>query len=327
MKYPRLFVGPMSRQIVDASIEYSQKKHLLGLIPSRRQIEYSGGYVNNWTTEEFSRYVRQRSDLIYLVRDHGGPNQGNEKDDGCESLKCDVENGFNILHIDPWKCSADLDEGIKKTAEIIKQICSINETATFEVGTEQVIFSYTADELEYLLKSLQSHLGDGFSRISYAVVQSGVKIVGTRNVGIFNPKKLKKMNDIVHDFGILSKEHNGDYLNKKQIQDRVDLGLDAINIAPEFGVMQTRLFLNSAFTRDDFESAYSICEKSKKYIKWLPKDLKRDSSLKKTIIEVSGHYVFTEEPFSSSMDKIKAKFKTEIFKRFDEIHEAWNETN
>ena len=39
MKYPRLFVGPMSKEIVDIVIEYSLEKNVLGLIPSRRQIE------------------------------------------------------------------------------------------------------------------------------------------------------------------------------------------------------------------------------------------------------------------------------------------------
>ena len=37
---------------------------LFTLIPSRRQIEYNGGYVNNWSTKEFSDYIKKRSKYI-----------------------------------------------------------------------------------------------------------------------------------------------------------------------------------------------------------------------------------------------------------------------
>ena len=54
----KYFIGPMSKNIVDAIVEFSATTgNIIGLIPSRRQIEWDGGYVNNWTTEEFSKYV------------------------------------------------------------------------------------------------------------------------------------------------------------------------------------------------------------------------------------------------------------------------------
>ena len=50
----KLFIGPMSKNIVDVVAEKCNNSDVsLGLIPSRRQIEHDGGYVNNWTTEEF----------------------------------------------------------------------------------------------------------------------------------------------------------------------------------------------------------------------------------------------------------------------------------
>jgi hypothetical protein len=63
---PRLFVGPMSKEIVDAVIDYPEP---LGLIPSRRQVDYESGYVNAWTTETFCNYVRSKTDNVLLVRD------------------------------------------------------------------------------------------------------------------------------------------------------------------------------------------------------------------------------------------------------------------
>ena len=45
---------------VDAILEYcSETGNKIGLIPSRRQVEYDGGYVNNWTTETFSKYANK----------------------------------------------------------------------------------------------------------------------------------------------------------------------------------------------------------------------------------------------------------------------------
>ena len=58
MIYPKYYIGPMSQNIVDAIIEFcDETNNKIGLIPSRRQVEWDGGYVNNWTTEIFSKYT------------------------------------------------------------------------------------------------------------------------------------------------------------------------------------------------------------------------------------------------------------------------------
>ena len=50
----KFFIGPMSENVVDSVIQFSKDTNSkVGLIPSRRQIDYSGGYVNNWKTEKF----------------------------------------------------------------------------------------------------------------------------------------------------------------------------------------------------------------------------------------------------------------------------------
>ena len=60
-----LGVGPMSLNCVDAAIELANEYEApLLLIASRRQIdseEFGGGYVNNWTTEDFARYVKTKT--------------------------------------------------------------------------------------------------------------------------------------------------------------------------------------------------------------------------------------------------------------------------
>ena len=43
--------GPMSLNVVDSILEYTQETgNPIGLIPSRRQVEWDGGYVNNTTS-------------------------------------------------------------------------------------------------------------------------------------------------------------------------------------------------------------------------------------------------------------------------------------
>ena len=77
-----LGVGPMSINCVDAAIELANENEIpILMIASRRQIdseEFGGGYVNNWTTEDFARYVldKDKKGKILLARDHGGPWQG-----------------------------------------------------------------------------------------------------------------------------------------------------------------------------------------------------------------------------------------------------------
>ena len=93
--YPSFYIGPMSLNVVDAVSEFTLEfGEPIGLIPSRRQVEWSGGYANKWTTEAFSRHCKN----LFLVRDHGGPGQGQKDDDGFLSLKNDF--GFDYY----WYC-------------------------------------------------------------------------------------------------------------------------------------------------------------------------------------------------------------------------------
>ena len=323
-KHARLFVGPMSKEIVDVVVDYTDSRNrTMGLIPSRRQIENTGGYVNNWTTDNFVNYVQEKTENVILVRDHGGPLQGENEDNGVDSLFSDTKSGMEILHIDPWKASSNLDEGIAKTLELIEKCATIRNDVLFEIGTEAAIFPYDPQELHKMLTVIKKALGPDFNKISHCVVQSGVKISGLSNVGNFNPSRLQEMVKIVHDFGLLTKEHNGDYLSQKDIKKRVNLGLDSINIAPEFGVMQTRLMME-IFSDKQMKDAYETCIEKGKYKKWIPEHLAA-SPPKDLVISVAGHYSFTSEPFKSSIEKIKEGLKRQAYERFDSIIGCWDE--
>ncbi len=313
-KYPKIYIGPMSKNIVDAVSEYANNKSLpIGLIPSRRQIEYDGGYVNNWTTEEFADYVKKKSSNVFLQRDHGGRLQGQEdahQDADIISFRTDCKSGFNLVHVDPWKKFTTLDEVIRETAKWIIVCNCFNPSVEFEVGTEEAIKKYTTDELDYFLSKLREDVGDEvWTKVKYAVIQTGTRIVGTKNVGVYDNDRCKRMIDTCNKHGLMSKEHNGDYLSESEIHKRFSNGLSALNIAPEFGVLETEVLLghikeNVPFL---FNKFFKLCYNSKKWVKWLPPDWKLDMEVdnREECIRVSGHYVFAHKKF----DRLKDTFR------------------
>ncbi len=117
------------------------------------------------------------------------------------------------------------------------------------------------------------------------------------------------MIDICRKHGLKSKEHNGDYLTPDDIKKRFKLGLSVINIAPEFGVIETQCILEEILNHFDEKSLnkfYKLCYDSEKWVKWLPSSINccTNEMKKHVIIRTSGHYVFASEEFKA----IKAKF-------------------
>lgn len=306
----KIFIGPMSKNIVDAITEMPVgDKRLVGFLPSRRQIEYTGGYVNNWKTENFVNYVRERDSDIILQRDHAGPSQGAKDDDGLESLKHDSLSGFNLIHIDPWKKYKELDDAIEATCNLIKHCHRFNSTIKYEIGTEQAIREYSIEEFEKFIASVQKNLGNLFEAVEYGVIQGGTRIEGTKNIGTFDENRCKKMIEVCKKYGLSSKEHNGDYLTATQIKRRFDLGLTSINIAPEFGVLETKCILNEILNNIDeksFKKFYELCYNSRKWVKWLPSSVEKTTEqiTKILIMRVAGHYTFSTDDFK----KIKLKY-------------------
>jgi len=317
MSYPQFFIGPMSKKLVDAVIHHNyEENNQIGFIPSRRQIEYDGGYVNNWTTNTFAAYVGEKA---LIQRDHGGLGQGYVEDDGYESFKVDAEN-LDIIHIDPWKCLPDYDQGVQKTIEYINFIYDINSTVKFEVGTEESIRYFNIHELEKLLQDLEKQLKPQvFDNIIYAVVQSGVGLdLGSqRNTGTFSETRLKEMVSICHKFHLRSKEHNGDYLTSEGIKKRFECGLDSLNIAPEFGQIETSCYLD---TIENIEQWYKICFESRRWEKWVSKEFIPEEN-KKELIKICGHYVLSHPDFLSMKPDIDTIIEKTLTKKLKGLFE------
>ena len=298
----------MSKNIVDVVIELQSEN--LGLLPSRRQIDYNGGYVNNWNTQTFSEYVKKSSDLI-IERDHSGAEQGILNNDEYISLGID-SNYIDIVHVDPWKKYKNLEDGISETVEYIKFIHNKNKNVKFEVGTEESIRKFSPEELNHFIQELKNRLSkDEFENIEYVCIQSGVSldIVEQKNNGDFNRDRLIKMIDITFKYGKKSKEHNGDYLSNYEIKKRFNDGLDSINIGPEIVQLETQLYLDN-FTDAQLQEFYQVCLESKKWEKWVTEDF--DTTNKKMLILVCGHYCYTKYNLPNLDENIKKILKLKI---------------
>jgi hypothetical protein len=304
----------MSKNIVDSIIEFcNETNHKVGLIPSRRQIEWDGGYVNTWTTEQFSEYTKMK---LVLKRDHAGPGQGYNDDDGYKSLEEDCK-FFNLIHIDPWKKYPEYKEGLQWTIDMINFCYKENPEIKFEVGTEEAIRTFSSEELDMLLNDLHVRLEeDVFNQIKYLVIQSGTSLKGNINTGDYDKDRLLSMVKVAKSWNLLSKEHNGDYIPTKLIKEKMDLGLDSINIAPEFGLIETQTYLDNGIDIDKF---WKICYDSKRWEKWVDSDFD-PLTQKEDLIRICGHYVLSNPEFLKIKPDIDTQIKTNIKKKLYELY-------
>lgn len=343
-----LGVGPMSVNCVDAAIELANDYEVpIMLIASRRQIdseEFFGGYVNNWTSSEFARYVidRDKKGKILLARDHGGPWQSIVEKDSKLSLRramesakssyrADLEAGFQILHLDPSVDifgQPDIDEVLDRLFELYEFCCSqaqeLRQEVVFEIGTEEQSGSTNSQEqLDYTLNAVKQFCKKyNLPKPSFVVIQSGTRVMETRNVGSFDSPvrvadelpaeiQLPKMIEICNRYGIFMKEHNTDYLSDEALQWHPRMGIHAANVAPEFGVTETRALLSvledNGLTKLS-ERFLQLAYDSHKWDKWMlagTNATDRDRSI------IAGHYVFS----NAECIELKAEASQELTSR------------
>lgn len=335
-----LGVGPMSRNCVDAAIEISNGSNFpLILIASRRQVdseEFGGGYVNNWDTRSFASYVRSKTknENLILARDHGGPWQSPVEvknrlslSQAMESAKLsymrDIEAGFQILHIDPSISIAEtlsIDEVIDRACELYEFCCSYaaekKKSIEFEVGTDEQTGSTNIPEtFEYgLSRILDFCKKNRFKKPMFVVAQTGTKVLEAENVGSFeSPVRLKnelppqifvpKAIEIANKYGVMLKAHNTDYLRDDSLFWHPRIGIHSANVAPEFGVTETRSFLYLLESNGLFDLANDFLElsfNSRKWEKWMK--IGSDATDRDRAI-ISGHYVYSSDDFKDIYSK------------------------
>ena len=329
----KIFLGPMSKNIVDTIIEYSNSLKLpFTFIPSRRQVEYDGGYVNNWTTKEFVNYVKTKGKYISVERDHGGPGQGTNMDNGFVSFKEDCKY-MDVIHIDPWKKYQDYEDGLRETIKALNFCFNENPNLFFEIATEEGIRRFEINELEKFILDLQKQLKpEIYKRIKYFVVQCGTGLLEATNIGYYEKDRLKKMVELCKKYGFISKEHNGDWVSVDLMREKFELGLDCINVAPELGQIETQAILKEIKKVEDikkrkelFESFFKICLNSKKWVKWVSKDFKPEEN-KEKLINICGHYVFSYDKFlkiKNQLPNSNKQIKKDLIKKIREYHSLY----
>ena len=344
-----LGVGPMSKNCIDASIEISNEHDVpLMLIASRRQIDSTqsgGGYVNNWTTEKFSEYVKthDKNKNIILCRDHGGPWQNdyekNDKLDLSEAMESakksfltDIKSDFQIIHIDP---TIDIHSKIS-TEQIFERVFNLyeycntvskklNKKIVFEIslGKEDGGFD-SYEEIKHVVSKMESFCSKmNFPLPYFLVVRTGNHVMELQNVGsfesIFLDKKqttyktnLLKIIELCNKHQIRIKEHNTDYLSDKALQIHPEIGIHAANVAPEFAVVETRAFLSLLKKNQleaELEKFIDISYSSKKWEKWML-DNSQLGKQEKAII--SGHYIFGKNEFIELKNDVENKISLDV---------------
>jgi hypothetical protein len=334
----RLGIGPMSRNVIDATIRmaYRHRRSVM-VISSRNQVEcedFGGGYVEGWSTEEFTRYVHGRdpAGLLIICRDHGGPWQhpdevasGLDEADAMArsitSLFCDIRSGVGVLHLDTSREGggpADFHRAVRRLVTLYGQCQEFarvhGRQVIFEIGVEQQ-GSEADDPEEFRAKVaclVDSLAKESLQPATFVVGQTGTKVVGMENRGALVEAPgavgtaVGKLARICWEHGLALKAHNVDYLPEYAIRELLRNGTDAVNIAPEFGVVETRAFLGLLSQlrlpqlRDSF---LQLAYESGGWRKWF-----RDgdaSDLDRSV--AAGHYVFATDAFR------------EIKRRVDEV--------
>lgn len=364
-KFTMLGIGPMSKKLIQACFELGKEKDFpLMFIASRNQVdadEFGAGYVNGWDQYRFAADLKEMAEKVgftgdyYLCRDHGGPWQRDKErndhlpeDKAMELAKIsyahDMKAGFDLLHIDPTKDPyvmgkvIELEVVLKRTVELI-EFCEsyrkehgIKEIA-YEVGTEETNGGLTSVEtFESFIVELNRRLdAKELPRPLFIVGQTGTLTRLTENVGNFNAEQSLVLADIAEKHGMGLKEHNGDYLSDVTLLKHPALNITAMNVAPEYGTIETRAYLELHKVEQElaenklidhcsklYSSLAKSCVNSGKWKKWMTAEHKdksadeifNDSELLQTIVELSGHYCYDEEVIAKELSTMSKNLES-----------------
>lgn len=356
-RFTHLGIGPMSHNLLYAALELAKEKDFpLILIASRNQVDsdrFGGGYVCGFDQNRFIQTTEQIAEevgfdgLCYFCRDHGGPWQRDkERNDklpteeamriGLESYLDDAKAGFDLLHIDPTKdphCTGvvALSTVLERTIYLIEEIEKIRKAngwkeLAYEVGTEETMGGLIdPNAFESFIKELKRELEKRNLPLPLFVVgQTGTLTRLTSNVGHYDTPTAKKLSDITVKYGTGLKEHNGDYLSNAILLEHPVFGLAAMNVAPEFGYVETEALLELAtieekFVKEEKQSGIRsvLAEhavKGERWRKWMVGD-KRTATVEqitkneedvKLIASMCGHYTLEDEEVKSALSCLNA---------------------
>lgn len=315
----KLGVGPMSHEINDCIDLYAEKEPIL-VVASRNQVDYDSGYVCR--TSELVRPFSMRSNIL-LCRDHCGPYfkdtdrilSVDEAIIECKkTIKADIEAGFDLIHIDVSRI--DQDSQFFYAKELIEYALSLNPYILFEFGSEDNTGTGLVSSLSRIEEQLE-FISRYKPNVVYFVSQTG-SYTKHKQMGSFDVEFNRAQVEKVHNAGFLFKEHNADYLNAEDVKLRRLAGIDAMNIAPQLGAVQTRILKELSNNNAEWHNFANLVYSKNIWKKWMPADLDD----KEMSVIVSGHYFFNTDEYAAlkeSVDNYKfiSSLKTSINKIFD----------
>lgn len=300
----RLGVGPMSRQIIEAVFGYAQEKGVpLMLIASKNQVDYERGYV--FHTAEYRDYldtmkIKYPAAKVYICRDHCGPGHNSIFDmaDTYRTIDADLESGFDLIHVDFCFHRGDYENILIESKNAIEYIQrqalgTLIEVGTDEndgVGVEDIVRA--EEQMKHFTSYCQPH---------FFVSQTGSLIREVSQEGMFHDDYVSKLRLLADKYGVGIKEHNADYLSAGEIKKRREL-VDAVNVAPQLGVLQTKLTLYKAMlygiNANDF---LDVAYRSRKWEKWLSRS---DAQNKFLCSIIAGHYNFNTDEYRRLYEQV-----------------------
>lgn len=315
---PKIWIAPQTLNIVKALCKYSMEKGVnVGLIPSRNQVDFDGGYLE-MTTREFVSFVSEsggRWPSVIISRDHGGPNQRGKRDYGYDSLKEDSI-FFQRVHLDLFNQYDDCADSI--FFHYNEYLSFLPTDTSFEVGTERAIYHYTPEFLDKLIVVCKVKRD-----IHYAVIQScdGLKNgfwIGDNEIS----EEYIRFIEVCKKNNVSSKEHNGDWQPKELIKKKFRLGLGAMNFAPEFSSIENS-FLLEILNDKDKNKLCGLCYRSNKWKRWVSEGFSPSKNIEK-IVQLSAHYIMQTPEFKDLKipDDFNEEVQVKIIDRYESLLEC-----
>jgi len=288
-----LGVGPMSKEIIEAVKEYPAPEDVqLMLICSENQINRDAGYTG-LKTSDFAKILRGSE--VWKCRDHCGPGFNYKTKEECfQTIIDDIENGFELIHID--NCWLEGEAKLQYTLEAIKLALSANNEIKFEIGTEvnTVNNKLNPDKLRSYLDEILK-----LTTPFFYVLETGSVVQGYNNSKEFDV--CEKSLQILSEASVKIKEHNADYLNKSEIAKRHGI-INGMNIAPQFGVVQTLTVLNEAMMYGvDTTDFKRVVYHYNNWEKW--RESHREIELD-YVTALAGHYHFNTKEYKQVADEL-----------------------
>jgi hypothetical protein len=309
MKTYKLGVGPMSREIIDCINEYGEDNQLM-VVASRNQVDYNNGYV--CSSRELSELFEDPN--ILVCRDHCGPyfSDADKKLTLSEALEeCkktiteDIRVGFDLIHIDVSRIEHHQLEYAK---ELIEYTLNINPNIMMEFGSENNTGEGLGPSMARIDEQLR-FIEQYKSNIKFFVTQTG-SFTQHMQMGTFDIDFNTQIAEKIHSHGFKFKEHNADYLSREEVLKRRLVKVDALNIAPQLGAVQTRILKDLAKDNKEWYEFSKRVIDSNLWTKWLPRDVNN----KELAVIVAGHYLFNTIEYKRLMNTIDVNHFKELLR-------------